>query len=197
MSVKRDFTLKGSLCGSRCPMDENTFIGSNGCQKCSYFSEIHWRNEEEDRTYVRCNFDTENEKLLGRADVVYKSENINITTREEVEDFIKNPKIKFDGFIGKNGFEYAPIFLEDTVECINRIAELYDGKFGIDYGRKPPVFKFYSKDNVEYKKDGRCVTRKCGYITGKLGDYCIFSEQKDWVYIVNDLFKDGKYAIIK
>ena len=78
-----------------------------------------------------------------------------------------------------------------------RVSNLYKGKVGVDYGRKVPVFKFYTDSNIEYKKDGSTINRKCGYITGRLGDYCIFAEDGSWVYIVADLFKDGKYGLIE
>jgi hypothetical protein len=58
--AKMDFTLHGSLpLGPRCPRDPEIMVGSNGCAECCRFSKgIHWRDAEENRTYVRCIWDS-------------------------------------------------------------------------------------------------------------------------------------------
>ena len=58
--AKMDFTLHGSLpTGPRCPRDQEIMVGSNGCAECCRFSKgIHWRDAEENRTYVRCTWNS-------------------------------------------------------------------------------------------------------------------------------------------
>ena len=57
---KIDFTLHGSLpLGPRCHRDQEIMVGSNGCAECCRFSKgIHWRDAEENRTYVRCTWNS-------------------------------------------------------------------------------------------------------------------------------------------
>jgi len=55
--VKRDFSLKGSLSSTMCPKFPAIAIGSSGCDACAYFSGTHFRDKEEDRAYVNCNWD--------------------------------------------------------------------------------------------------------------------------------------------
>lgn len=54
--TKIDFTLSQ---GPRCPRDREIMVGSDGCTKCCrFFKGIHWGDAEENRTYVRCAWDS-------------------------------------------------------------------------------------------------------------------------------------------
>ncbi len=58
--AKMDFTLHGSIpIGQRCPRVADIKIGSNACADfCKFSKGIHWRDEEENRTYVRCTWNS-------------------------------------------------------------------------------------------------------------------------------------------
>jgi hypothetical protein len=91
--------------------------------------------------------------------------------------------------------KYEFILLQDTIECIDYISDLWrkltGGHIvGINYSEKEqPVFKFYLGDIGTPEKPKRAT-----YISARIGEYVHLT--KNGVFVIKDVFK-GRYKEIK